>query len=256
MHLARLKEDGFYVFKNMFGLTGLNQINEEIGSIYDSYRKYDPISLRTEYRKTLEGFFALDRLDPVLDLSVALRQLVAKELKPILESAFSSQITVFKCKHILKEPQTTGYTLHQDYLYWTWMNMPASSLYSFIIPLAPFDPLSGPIKFYRGANKHLIDAQPHNAGGDLKSNQFEGFEVVIPRAELGDGLVFDSLAPHESDANCSLSSRPLVILSFALGDFPDLYRKYWKYEMQRRTSSLQSGVGAECFRGIEERLFV
>lgn len=256
MDLAQLEEDGFYVCQSIFDLAALTQVNEEVSSIYDAYRKHDPISLRTEYRKTLEGCFALDRLDPVLDLSAALHQLVMKELKPQLESAFSSRVTVFKCKHILKAPRTTGYTLHQDFLYWMWMNIPAASLYSFTIPLAPFDSLAGPITFFRGANKRVIEAQQHAPGGDLKVEQLEGFDAVMPQAEMGDGLVFDSLAPHMSAANYSAIGRPLVILSFALGDFPDLYSKYYRYEMRRRASSLQSGIGAECFPGVDERLRV
>lgn len=256
MNLKNLRKDGFFVEKSIFSANELSHIAREIDQIYIAFNKFDPISLRTEYRKNVNGTYVIDRLDPVLDLSPSLKILVDKELRPFLNSFFLEPVTFFKCKHILKMPNTTGYTLHQDFLYWKWLKIPPQDLFSIVIPLGAYTNESGPIQFYKGANKKPIDAVAHNEGGDLVDTQFSGFDLITPMPNIGDCLVFDSLAPHKSEANNDTFNRSLIIISFAVGTYPNMYSRYYRHELERKAKSLASSVGNECFRNLEERIIV
>ncbi len=245
-------KDGYTVLSGVFGEEEVRALREESERLWNLEGLDDDLNLRTEFRRGPDGAYVFDRLDPVLDISPVLNR-AARD--PALLGALSTVLggasELLKCKLIRKEPGVGGYAVHQDFLYWTWLDTDPDALCTAVINLYPCDERSGGIGFYRGAHRELIPGPAGNPEGDCDPARLDQSDVVFPALDAGDVVVFHSLAPHYSGRNNSELPRTVLLPSYCVSDDTALYQRYYKREVVRRCQEL---VGFERYFGRNDAL--
>lgn len=205
----------------------------------------DDLNLRTEFRRNGADTFVVDRLDPVLDISpILLDAVLDQRLLEPLRILLGAQASLLKCKLIRKDPDTGGYSQHQDFLYWRWLQLPANDLCSVGIPLFPSNEESGGIELFPGYHKSLLPSADGNPDADFDIACVDISKGETPALEPGDALIFHALTPHRSAPNRSSHPRTLLLPSYANTSIPDLYAKYYMREVKRRCAEF---VGFERY---------
>jgi ectoine hydroxylase-related dioxygenase (phytanoyl-CoA dioxygenase family) len=191
-------------------------------------------NLRTVARGTLEGGRAVDRLDPVSDLSPPLAQLARGErMRGVASALLGEPALLMKDKLIYKAGGVQGYALHQDFHVWQELPAPPEALVSIGLAIDPAGADNGAVQFYPGLH-HRLHTDP-GAPTDL----FAPSSGVVPRhcvggvapelipLEPGDAVVFGSLVPHESDPNWTGAPRRMLYLTYNAARYGDLYDLYY-----------------------------
>lgn len=238
-------KEGYTVLRGLYDEAEVAALRAESERLWILEGLDDDLNLRTEFRRGPDGSHVFDRLDPVLDISPLLNSAARH---PVLMAALASILggpsQLLKCKLIRKEPGVNGYAVHQDFLYWTWLEADPDALCTAVINLYPCDERSGGIGFYRGAHRQLIPGPPENPEGDCDPARLDESDIVFPALDAGDVLVFHALTPHRSGRNDSELPRTVLLPSYCVSDDEALYQRYYKREVVRRCREL---VGFERY---------
>jgi ectoine hydroxylase-related dioxygenase (phytanoyl-CoA dioxygenase family) len=246
---------GYVHIPRLFDLETMNGCLGEIDGLMASGAHRDPLNLRYESRKSLDGVLVVDRIDPILDILPTM-DLIARSpiIGQILSRIFSKPVSLLKSKVIIKAPGTLGYMAHQDFLYWRWLSLPPASLCSVIVSLADTLPNSGGITYYPGLHAKLLESVEHGLNGDIDKKYLDMTIAELPNMAQGDVVIFHSLTPHESKANRSDSNRTVMISSYAAIEDESLYRQYYDREISRRLESYRTGRGDESLARFKASL--
>jgi len=238
-------KDGYTVLRGVYGDDEVGAYRKECDRLWNLDGLDDDLNLRTEFRRAADGQYVFDRLDPVLDISPTLTA-AAKHpvLLEALRTVLGGSAEILKCKLIQKEPGVNGYAVHQDFLYWKWLDEHPDLLTTVVINLYPSDQRSGGIGFYRGGHQELVPGPAGNPEGDCDPDRLDASSVVFPELNAGDVLVFHSLTPHYSGRNDSDLPRTVLLPSYCVTDEAGLYQRYYKREIDRRCKEM---VGFERY---------
>lgn len=247
--LARAKDEywtkGYTVLRGVYTMQDIASWRKECERLWELPGLLDDLNLRSEFRRDISGTYIVDRLDPVLDISpVLLDAVLDPRLCNALQEIFQDPVSLLKCKLIRKDPDTGGYSHHQDFLYWRWLGVPADTLFSVGIPLYASNATSGGMEFFPGYHKTLLPSADGSFDADFDIAHLDINTGETPALEPGDVLLFHALAPHRSGPNLSSHPRTLLLPSYAVAQQVDLYSKYYLHEVKRRCTAF---VGFERY---------
>lgn len=243
---------GYTIVRSVLAEDQVDELRAETTRLFSVPSLNDDFNIRTEVRRDVQTDWAVDRLDPVIDLSpIFLDAVSSPNLLSALAQILRGTPQLLKCKLIRKNPGIGGYLLHQDYLYWRWLNTHPDRLCSVAIALYPADELSGGIELYSGLHHTQIVGSDGSLDRDCQLNHAKQLRSEIPNLNAGDALIFHSLAPHRSEANRSAFPRTILLPSYITNAEPDIYLKYYRREIERRASEY---VGFERFEQMHERM--
>lgn len=170
---------------------------------------------RLQRRETVDGATIADRIDPVLDLSPLFQQLVADpRLTVPVEQALDANAAVFKVKLISKWPGTAGYSIHQDYPYWSFVgDVPPDHFVTVLVALDLFDSKSGSTEMFPGLHQCRLGA-PTDSPNDVDETLVDLRTGVILEMNPGDIALFHSLTPHRSGPNRSERNRESLFITY------------------------------------------
>jgi hypothetical protein len=237
--------NGYTVLPGLYSGEEIESYRAECARLWTLDGLDDDLNLRTEFRRGPDGGFVFDRLDPVLDISPGLTAAATHpKLLAALETVVGGAAKLLKCKLIRKNPGVNGYATHQDFLYWTWLDLDPDLLFTVVINLFPSDRRSGGIGFYRGGHRELVPGPPENPGGDCDPARLDASTVEFPALDAGDVLVFHSLTPHYSERNDAEVPRTVLLPSYVVSDKAGHYERYYEREIVRRCREM---VGFERY---------
>lgn len=244
---------GYVVLRGLFDPKRVMAWRDEVERLLRMPGIADDLNLRSEFRRDVDGSWVLDRLDPFLDLSPVLSKgVLDPHLMQKLSDVLGGPTRIMKCKLIRKDPGTAGYAVHQDHLYWRWLDIPADRLCSVAIPLYRTDELSGGIELFPGYHQSLLPSEDGDPDKDMSISQIDVSRGEIPVLEPGDVLIFHGLAPHRSGANKSDLPRVLMLPSYAVTTDENLYARYQEREIRRRCREF---VGFETLENGTSNVF-
>lgn len=236
-------EKGYAVFSGIFNTEEVAGLQREADRIWglDSINKNN---LRVEFRKSILNEYIPDRLDPVLDISPLFSEMVFnKRLLHIVQGLLKSrtfineQVQILRCKLIMKESGTPGYTLHTDYPYWKFLGLDPNHFITVFIAIDDADEESGTLAVYPYTHTMILPVNPKDEF-DIDEEEFSklGLVSIIPELKAGDVLAFHSLLAHKSGMNLSLHSRRVLIPTYVPATFQSgkAYDKYYEWYIQRR----------------------
>ncbi|WLG85675.1 phytanoyl-CoA dioxygenase family protein [Pseudomonas cucumis] len=232
-------QKGYTVLPGLFDAKQIEYMRQECGRLWRLPSLGDDLNLRTEFRRGPDNDYVLDRLDPVIDMSSILAG--AAMYSPLLEAVdtlLGGESELLKCKLIRKDPGTKGYAVHQDFLYWKWLDIKPDQLCSVAINLFDSGENSGGIAFYPAQHQALIPGPAGNETGDCDIARIDTSVTEVPLLAAGDVIIFHSLTPHFSGPNLSDRSRTILLPSYCLTDKPGLYEKYYTREIIRRCEDM------------------
>ena len=241
---AEYWDKGYTVLRGLYSEEEVAQYRAECDRLWELDGLDDDLNLRTEFRRSGDEF-VFDRLDPVLDISPTLNGAATHALlMEALKTVLGGDAKLLKCKLIQKAPRVNGYAAHQDFLYWTWLDMDPDALCTVVVNLYPSDARSGGIGFYPHQHGALVPGPPDNPEGDCDVSRLDPETVEFPALEAGDVLVFHSLVPHFSGRNEAEVPRTVLLPSYAVTEDDALYQRYYQREVVRRCREL---VGFERY---------
>lgn len=235
--MARYRSDGFLVLRSFFPPSDVAELAAECDRLQALPGMFHPDNLRTG---VLNSDRPPDRLDPVIDLSPALRRLaMSPRVLSVVGQLLGDDPVLFKDKVIFKPAGSRGYAAHQDYAYWHWLPAPPDALLTVLVAIDPATAENGAVEFFPGLHGHLLTADGFPA--DVGEEQLvTAGQLALTRP--GDVVVFHSLTPHGSGTNHTSSVRRQLYLSYAAGTYGDLYRPYY----DRLHESLRKAMPGEA----------
>lgn len=232
-------QKGYTVVSGLFDAEWVERMRQECDRLWRLPGLGDDLNLRTEFRRGPDNDYVFDRLDPVVDMSSILAEAVMfSPLMEAVDTVLGGKSELLKCKLIRKDPGTKGYAVHQDFLYWKWLDIKPDQLCSVAINLFDSDESSGGIAFYPAQHQILIPGPAGNEVGDCDIARIDTSVSEVPLLGAGDVIIFHSLIPHFSGPNLSDRSRTILLPSYCLTDEPGLYEKYYTREIVRRCEDM------------------
>ncbi|MEG4943835.1 phytanoyl-CoA dioxygenase family protein [Microcoleus sp. F4-D5] len=235
-------EKGYAVFRGIFNTEEVANLQREADCIWglDSINKNN---LRVEFRKSILNEYIPDRLDPVLDISPLFSEMVSNNrllhiVQGLLSRIFiNEQVQILRCKLIMKESGTPGYTLHTDYPYWKFIGLDPNHFITVFIAIDDADEESGALAVYPYTHTMILPVNPKDEF-DIDEEEFSklGLVSIIPELKAGDVLAFHSLLAHKSGMNLSLHSRRVLLPTYVPATFQSgkAYDKYYEWYIQCR----------------------
>jgi 2-aminoethylphosphonate dioxygenase len=210
--VARYHADGFLVVRNVFGAERIEELAREAERIRARTELIDQNNIRCRWQDDVSGVCRFDCFDPVIDLSEACERAARDpKLVAIVSALYGEPASLLKDKLIFKEPGTTGYNLHQDYI--SWRSFPTTFVTA-TVAIDPADGDNGATEVFPGYHRHgCLSARDGNyhqlpdAAVDLSTG-------VILALAPGDVAIFSGYTPHRSAANRSSQWRRLLYLSY------------------------------------------
>jgi 2-aminoethylphosphonate dioxygenase len=227
---------GYTVIRGAFSPPEIAAGRRECARLFSLFdREGDLHNYRLQFRAHKSGKAALDRIDPVLDISPLLRELSqSPRILSVVAQVFGEPGLLFKDKVILKAPGTHGYRAHQDYTYWQELPAPADAMLSVVIAVDQSSASNGELQFYPGLHHaHMRDPEtPSNifdpGAGLVPEGSLTGHHAVSLDLQAGDAVVFHPLTPHKSDVNESAETRCSIYFSYSAQRYGDLYAGYYE----------------------------
>lgn len=225
--LAQYRRDGFLVLPGGLARDEVDALRSEcrrLWSVIDSSAS----SPRVQRRETLHGGITTDRIDPVLDMSPAFQRLAADaRLVRLAAQVLGALPAVFKVKLISKWPGTTGYKMHQDYTYWSFVgNVPPDHFVNVLVALNMFDGESGGTEMFPGLHDRRL-AGPPDSPNDVDEALIDLRTGVVLNLDPGDLALFHGLTPHRSGPNRATHRRESLFITYVHAADGDLYGRYY-----------------------------
>jgi len=217
--------DGWVSREGLFDAGDVESWREECAHVWAGLdvESDDP---RIQWRGGGDGEKVADRIDPLLDMSPLFNRL---STDPRLLGAVADLIgaapDVLKGKVIMKRPGTMGYSAHQDYPYYQFLNIPAQEFVIVSVPLDVSNAESGAMEVFSGMHDTVLPAPADDPLDVDESRAHLGQGDFIELAP-GDIALFHGLLPHRSGPNRSPHSRRVLYFSYVKGGYEDIYARY------------------------------
>lgn len=212
-------------------------------------------NLRTAMHQLDTGTLAVERIDPVIDVSPLFNDLLRDEriLGP-LHDIFGETALLFKDKLIFKLPGMRGYEMHQDYAWWqpqpeqqTFSPIPSDKILSVMLSIDPATTENGALSVFGGYQHGLLSpvGELRNMTAD-ETARIDPATEFVATTEPGDVLIFHSLTPHCSEPNRSGQSRRQLYMTYNAASCGDVYAgqqvHYRGYVTKRMAAEKGDGV--------------
>jgi ectoine hydroxylase-related dioxygenase (phytanoyl-CoA dioxygenase family) len=189
----------------------------------------DRYNIRAGHKMYANGSVAIERLDPVHDISAVFSALVKDEriLAP-LRDIYLDEPLLFKDKLIFKLPGANGYTMHQDAAWWH--GFPVEGLISVMVAIDSASTENGGLELFPGYHAGL-----RSTPGELRNMSAEEIaEIDLGSGEIvetnpGDVILFHSFTPHRSGPNLSNRSRKQLFLTYSPSRNGQLYQAHYQH---------------------------
>ncbi len=229
--LREYQEKGYLALRGRFSPLEVEGWHAECARLQALRQVIHEDNLRTRSRTLPDGRRALEKFDPVADISPVLGALARDErILGALQSLYGEEMRLFKSKLIFKGPGMGGYGMHQDFAWW--QPFPAETLVSVMVAIDGADAGNGGLELFPGYHDRLLTPP-----GELRGISEE--DVDLSTGELlqtrpGDLVLFTCLTPHRSAPNPSDGrSRRQLYLTYCAARHGDLldahldhYRRY------------------------------
>ncbi len=164
-----------------------------------------------------------ERIEPVVDLAPAAAEAAdSRPLRRHLAAALGDLPRLVKDKIVLAPPGSTGYELHQDYVFYPLCN--PDRMIAVAIALDRTTPENGLLRMYPGQTcRSYTHWQPRALAPSEIAQLEAACRPVEVAQEPGDAIFFHSLTPHGSGPNRSARPRRILHLTFNAASVGDLY---------------------------------
>ncbi|WNR44041.1 phytanoyl-CoA dioxygenase family protein [Paenibacillus roseipurpureus] len=222
-------DQGYLVLRNVFSEKEAKVIQSECDQLLTLGEYTDPFNIRAGHKNYADGSVAIERLDPVHDISAVFADLVKDEriLSP-LRDIYLDEPTLFKDKLIFKLPGANGYSMHQDAAWW--QGFPIEGLISVMVAIDGASKVNGGLELFPGYHERL-----RSTPGELRNMNAAEIEEIDPSTGVivetnpGDMIIFHSFTPHQSGANRSEVSRKQLYLTYSPSKNGDLYKAHYQH---------------------------
>lgn len=227
--LQTYNEQGYLVLRGVFTEHEAKVIQTECEQLLTLGDYTDKFNIRAGHKVYTDGRVAIERLDPVHDISAVFSDLVKDEriLSP-LRDIYLDEPLLFKDKLIFKLPGASGYSMHQDASWW--QGFPIEGLISVMVAIDGATTANGGLELFPGYHQKL-----RSTPGELRNmNATEIAEIdpqkgVIVETNPGDMIIFHSFTPHQSGANLSDVSRKQLYLTYTPSKNGNLYKAHYQH---------------------------
>jgi 2-aminoethylphosphonate dioxygenase len=237
--VADWRRDGYLIVRDLFDADEMQALSDEAWELTRRSDLIDKCNLRCRFQETADAAQCLwETFDPVTDIApVAARHARDRRLMDVLHDLYSEPACLFKDKLIFKQPGTTGYDLHQDWI--AWPGFPRSFL-TVLIPIDAAGEQNGCTEvfpgYHRGGSLTPEDGEYHPLPEGLV-DESRGVPLVL---EPGDVAVFGGFTPHRSAANRSDTWRRQLYLSYNAssdgGDQREAHYADFRRYLERRSA--------------------
>jgi len=227
--LESYKEKGYLVLRGVFSEQEARVLQTECDKLLTMEAYTAPTNVRAGHKGYVDGTTAIERLDPVHDISAVFADLVKDEriLTP-LRDIYLDEPKLFKDKLIFKLPGANGYSMHQDASWW--QGFPVEGLISVMVAIDGATVVNGGLELFPGYH-HRLRTTP---GEQRNLNEEEISEIDLSTGEIvetnpGDVILFHSFTPHQSGPNTSDRSRKQLFLTYSSANGGDLYKAHYQH---------------------------
>jgi len=223
---------GEYQKKGYLKLSGVFTNEEAAAWQQECNRLWQAASLKNndpdvQFRGHLQHERIADRFDPVIDRSPVFKRLTHDHrILQYLRALTGTDYSLLKEKLITKRPGTMGYGMHQDFAYWTFLNIPADEMISVQVGIDAADQANGALEVFPGLHHKRLPA-PVNDPLDVDETKMDLNSGQIIETEPGDLLFFNSLTPHRSGPNKSEKSRRMLYLTYVPSKYKKARERYY-----------------------------
>ncbi|GAA4469693.1 phytanoyl-CoA dioxygenase family protein [Nibrella saemangeumensis] len=248
------RDNGYLILRNRFSPDEVQAWQQEADQLLHA----DFIAennLRTPMHQMPDGQKVVERVDPVIDVSVRFKALLFDDriLEP-LRSIFGEEPVLFKDKLIFKVPRMRGYEMHQDFAWWqpqagedTFEAIHPDKILSVMLAIDPATRENGALELYPGYHRELLT--PVGQLRNMQEAEIARMDLsgqVVATTEPGDIIVFHSLTPHSSEPNRSQVSRRQLYMTYNALSCGDAYagqqahyRGYVKKRMEQEEQTAE-----------------
>ncbi|WP_164716325.1 phytanoyl-CoA dioxygenase family protein [Paenibacillus whitsoniae] len=227
--LESYKQKGYLVLRNVFSEQEARVLQAECDKLLTLEAYTTPRNVRAGHKGYTDGSIAIERLDPVHDISAVFADLVKDEriLSP-LRDIYLDEPKLFKDKLIFKLPGAKGYSMHQDASWW--QGFPIEGLISVMVAIDGATVVNGGLELFPGYHDRL-----RSTPGELRNMNAEEIAEIDPstgeivETNPGDIILFHSFTPHQSGANTSDRSRKQLFLTYSPAKDGDLYKAHYQH---------------------------
>ncbi|MGG1554126.1 phytanoyl-CoA dioxygenase family protein [Paenibacillus ferrarius] len=227
--LESYKQKGYLVLRNVFSEQEARVLQAECDKLLTLEAYTTPHNVRAGHKGYTDGSIAIERLDPVHDISAVFADLVKDEriLSP-LRDIYLDEPKLFKDKLIFKLPGAKGYSMHQDASWW--QGFPIEGLISVMVAIDGATVVNGGLELFPGYHDRL-----RSTPGELRNMNAEEIAEIDPttgeivETNPGDIILFHSFTPHQSGANTSDRSRKQLFLTYSPAKDGDLYKAHYQH---------------------------
>ncbi|MDF2962266.1 MAG: hypothetical protein K0S39_4001 [Paenibacillus sp.] len=227
--LQTYKEQGYLVLRNVFTEHDAKVMQTECDRLLTLDPYTDPYNIRAGHKSYANGSVAIERMDPVHDISPVFADLVQDEriLSP-LRDIYLDEPLLFKDKLIFKLPGANGYSMHQDAAWW--QGFPIDGLISVMVAIDGATTENGGLELFPGYHDRL-----RSTVGELRNMNAGEIAGVDPKSgeivetNPGDIIIFHSYTPHQSGPNLSNVSRKQLFLTYSPSKNGQLYRAHYQH---------------------------
>lgn len=224
--------NGYIVLRNLFRPEEIQAWSNECDRLLGKEWVHAK-NVRTPFNRNSGAY--PERIDPVVDVSPLLNQLVKDErILEVVRKIFQSDPVLFKDKLIFKAPGAMGYTMHQDQAWW--QLCAADDILSVSIQIDGANVDNGCIELVPG--QHARMRTPVGVNTNFTSDpelmeEYKNYPSEKVETVPGDVLIFHSLAPHCSAQNTSDTFRRSLYLTYNSARAGDLYAEQLDQYVQR-----------------------
>ncbi|MDQ0898028.1 phytanoyl-CoA dioxygenase family protein [Paenibacillus sp. V4I7] len=222
-------EQGYLVLRGVFSEHEAKVIQTECDQLLTLSDYTDKFNIRAGHKIYADGRVAIERLDPVHDISAVFADLVEDEriLSP-LRDIYLDEPLLFKDKLIFKLPGANGYSMHQDASWW--QGFPIEGLISVMVAIDGATTANGGLELFPGYHERL-----RSTPGELRNMNAEEIAEIDPKQGVivetnpGDVIIFHSFTPHQSGVNLSDVSRKQLYLTYTPSKNGNLYKAHYQH---------------------------
>lgn len=221
--VASYEENGFVVSEPVFDETELVALRAAADELLTNAGPLVPGNHRVAIEaETLDGKSMVRRIEPVIDLSPALAELVVdSRMTGPVARLFGEPVFLFEDKLNYKAPHVgLDYGLHQDYKYWTEYT---NRLITVTLYLDDATPENGCLRLVPGSHRQGL-VEP-DSEGRLVAWDID-LDAVDAPGPAGSLVVFSCYTAHHSYTNRTPKGRRAILCTYNPASDGDIYPRY------------------------------
>jgi len=236
MMKADFDRDGVVVHRGMLGEEDIQVLQQEVHRLWQTQADRTVQNLRMGLRRNLQGEWALDRLDPVADISTVFQQLNRDpRLVSVAEALLNGKVRVLKEKIIYKRPGIEGFGFHRDGPYFGISGVPGADMVSLCVAIDPTTIENGATEFYPELRLSELESA-RDESRDIDESELTRQPGLQPFLQPGDAVMFDGLVPHRAAVNHSDQPRCTYFVTYAPDHYAGCRERYYRLRYLEQAS--------------------